>query len=327
MGESSSADRDQAASGRAPRGAASAPRVQVRDGQRDPYAWMERACVVIPALDAEPSIGALIAGIRETLPELRDAVIVVDDGSTDATARVARDAGCVVVTSDASAARASDLEGASGDRSANLGKGAALRAGLEAARARGMSVALTVDADGQHPPAEARRVLLAASRETTLVLGVRDLVRDGAPRANRFSNGVSNFFLSRFAGRRLRDTQCGLRRYPVRETLALGARGEGYDFEAEVLLRAIWSGLDVVEEPVRVLYPEDRTTHFRVGRDVRRIIRTVVATVGERWLGGDREHGDRAAASRSDAAARDERAQAGRTDDTAARAPAPPVEP
>jgi glycosyltransferase involved in cell wall biosynthesis len=243
--------------------------------------WLERACIVVPAFDAEDAIGDVIRGLSGTIPELASAIVVVDDGSRDGTARVAQELGCVVVTSSGAPSSAPPV---------NLGKGAALRAGFEVARERGMTVALTVDADGQHPPEEARRVLLAHEGESAFVLGVRDLVRDGAPRANRFSNGISNHFLSRFARRRLGDTQCGLRRYPIRETLALKTSGRGYDFEAEVLLRAIWSGLDVVEEPVRVLYPEHRKTHFRAGRDVRRIIRTVVATVGDHWLGRDTAH-------------------------------------
>ncbi len=116
------------------------------------------------------------------------------------------------------------------------------------------------------------------------MLGVRDLARAGAPRANRFSNGISNHFLSKFAKRPLRDTNCGLRRYPLAETLALRPRGRGFDFEAEVILRAVWAGLEVVEEPVEVLYPADRLTHFRVSRDPWLIVHRVVATVGERWL-------------------------------------------
>lgn len=239
--------------------------------------WLERACVIIPALDAEESIADVIADLARVIPERASAIIVVDDGSRDSTAQIARDLGATVVPSSGSSKE-------KGGRR-NCGKGAALRAGFEAARARGMSVALTVDADGQHPAEEARRVLLANDDGSAIVLGVRDLVRDGAPRANQFSNGISNYFLSRFARRPLRDTQCGLRRYPIAETLALRGRGEGYDFEAEVILRAVWSGIDVVEEPVRVVYPEDRKTHFRIGRDVRRIIATVLGAVGERWLG------------------------------------------
>jgi glycosyltransferase involved in cell wall biosynthesis len=238
-------------------------------------AWLDRACIIVPAYDAEPSLGGVIEALRREIPELAESIIVVDDGSNDATAKVAVAAGVIVVPSEPNAHR---------DGPRNRGKGAALRAGLAAAAARGMSVALTVDADGQHPADEARRILLAGDAEDTLVLAVRDLVRDGAPRANRFSNGISNYFLSRFAGRTLNDTQCGLRRYPVRETLALMARSDGYEFEAEVLLRAIWNGLDVLEEPVRVLYPVDRRTHFRVSRDVRRIIVTVAGATAENWV-------------------------------------------
>lgn len=228
-------------------------------------AWLERACVVIPALDAAPTLPAVVAALREALPERAGAILVVDDGSRDTTAELAAAQGCTVLA-----------------HGRNRGKGAALRTALATALARGFEVALTVDADGQHPAREARRVLFSAAPEGALVLGVRDLARAGAPRANRFSNGISNFFLSRFAGRRLRDTQCGLRRYPIRRTLELGAAGDGYDFEAEVLLRAVWAGVPIVEEPVDVLYPEDRRTHFHPVRDPARIIRTVLASLRDR---------------------------------------------
>lgn len=229
------------------------------------------ACVIVPALDAESTLAGVIDGLRRSLGE-DIAIFVVDDSSRDRTAAIARERGCVVV-----------------ERSgAPRGKGSALKAGFEAALGRGKRLAVTVDADGQHPPDEARRVLFAPTKtsdDDAIVLGVRDLVRAAAPRANQISNGISNFFLSRFAGQPLADTQCGLRRYPIARTLALGAHGRGYDFEAEILLRAIWSGMEIVELPIEVLYPEDRTTHFRVSRDPWRIIQTVVATVGERWLG------------------------------------------
>lgn len=222
---------------------------------------------MIPAYEAEATIAGVVADLREALAEL--SILVVDDGSRDRTGAIAREAGCEVVT-----------------HPDNRGKGAALRSGLEAARAEGFTAALTVDADGQHPAEEAKRVLSAAGDdEDVLVLGVRALARDGAPRKNIFSNGISNYFLSRFAERPLSDTQCGLRRYPVERTLALGARGTGYEFEAEVLLRAIWAGVRVVEQPIRVIYPEDRVTHFRIGRDPWRIIKAVVGATLEHARG------------------------------------------
>lgn len=227
--------------------------------------WLDRACVIVPAYEAERKLASVVADVRAALPALSEAILVVDDGSTDATARIAVDTGCQLVS-----------------HGRNRGKGAALVTGLATAHARGHEVAVTIDADGQHPGEEARRVLLATDDPQALVIGVRGLEAAGAPKKNQVSNRISNFFISYFAGTELADTQCGLRRYPIAKTLALAARGEGYDFEAEILLRAVWSGVPIVEEPIRVLYPADRVTHFHVVRDPWRIVRTVVNALAER---------------------------------------------
>lgn len=246
----------------------SGPMVMSSSENSASHAWVDRACIVVPAFDAERTLGAVLDDLRSAIPECRGRVFVVDDGSTDGTRRVAEAMGCQLLS-----------------HRTNLGKGAALKSGLAAAKARGFDVVLSVDADGQHRGKEARAVLFATDSPAALVLGVRDLPGAGAPRANQFSNAISNFFLSRFAKRPLTDTQCGLRRYPVTATLALGARADGFDFEAEVLLRAAWAGVPIVERPVHVLYPRDRTTHFRVRRDPWRIIKTVVSTVVTRRRG------------------------------------------
>ena len=223
-----------------------------------------RACAVVPAYEAAATLGAVVAGLLCEVPH----VIVVDDGSRDGTADAARAAGAEVVVLDR-----------------NRGKGFALRTALLRARALGFDVALSFDADGQHPPAEAARLLAASSDVDALVLGVRDLARAGAPRANVFGNDVSNFFLSRFARRALADTQCGMRRYPVVRTLALAPRDAGFAFEGEVLLRAARAGVAIVEVPVTVVYDEAsrRSTHFRKVLDPARIVRRVVLTLLEGW--------------------------------------------
>lgn len=215
-----------------------------------------RACVVIPAYDAEETVREVVARCREVVAH----VLVVDDGSRDRTAREAVEAGADVVA-----------------HGLNRGKGAALLTGLATALARGFDVAVTVDADGQHSADDVPK-LLAAGGPRSIVLGIRDLAEAGAPRANQVSNGISNYFLSRFAQRPLRDTQCGLRRYPIVDTLALGARGMGYEWEAEVLLLAVHAGMDIAEVPIRVIYPPGKTrkTHFVVKRDVPRIIQQVL---------------------------------------------------
>jgi glycosyltransferase involved in cell wall biosynthesis len=224
-----------------------------------------KTCVIVPAYEAERTLAAVLEDLaRELRPVLACAPIVVDDGSTDATADVAREAGAIVL-----------------QHGINRGKGAALVSGLEEAARLGCDAAISVDADGQHPAASAVEVLRASNDPRALVLGVRDLDAAGAPGANKYGNGVSNYWLSFFAGRTLRDTQCGLRRYPVNETLALGVRARGYAFEAEVILRACAAHLPIVERPIAVIYPpeNERRTHFRRVMDPTRIVLTVVRTV------------------------------------------------
>jgi len=225
-----------------------------------------RVAFVVPAYQAERSVSDVVRGLLELGgqafgdPAL---VIVVDDGSTDATAESARAAGATVLRF-----------------AENRGKGSALLEGLAAAHAAGARAAVTVDADGQHPPEEAVRLARSAAPAHALVLGVRDLRRDGAPAANRFSNAFSNVWMSWFCGRALRDTQCGLRRYPLPETLELGLRGRGYELEAEVIVRAVRRALPLVETEVRVFYPPraERVTHFRSVRDPARIVLCLLRT-------------------------------------------------
>jgi glycosyltransferase involved in cell wall biosynthesis len=221
---------------------------------------------VIPAYQAEKSVAAVVLGLFEALAGdgSTPLVLVVDDGSTDGTSEAAQRAGARVVR-----------------HPQNQGKGAALRSGFSALLAAGADAAVCVDADGQHPPEEAARLARDPAARSALLLGVRDLERDGAPAANVFSNRFSNRFLSFALGRTLSDTQCGLRRYPLPETLALGGRAAGYGYEAELILRAARLGWEIVEVPVRVIYPpeSERVTHFHSVRDPARIVYRVLFTL------------------------------------------------
>jgi glycosyltransferase involved in cell wall biosynthesis len=215
--------------------------------------------VVIPAFEAAKTVGEVVSRVRDA--GFGD-VLVIDDGSTDDTSSAARASGAEVVRHEA-----------------NRGKGAALRTAFARCDRDGITAVYTLDADGQHR-AEDLHVLAKSSlnEPRALVLGIRDLARAGAPRANQISNGISNYFLSRFSGIALRDTQCGLRRYPVRETMGLALRGTGYELEAEVILRAARRGIPIVQVPIDVHYPpeSERVTHFRTSRDVPRIIYRVL---------------------------------------------------
>lgn len=224
-----------------------------------------RVAAVVPAYDAAATVEDVVRGLRERWPwDAEDSIIVVDDGSRDGTMEFAARAGATVL-----------------QHANNRGKGAALRTGFTKALEIGADAVVSVDADGQHLPGDAIRLALHPASAETLILGVRDLVEDGAPRMNRFSNGISNFFLSRFTRLSLNDTQCGLRRYPLRTTMALGCVDDGYAFEAECVLRAARARVPIVEVPVRVYYPPEhlRVTHFHSVKDPARIVYRVVSTL------------------------------------------------
>ena len=222
-------------------------------------------CAIIPAYRATRTIAEVVRETRAHWP-ISDAVFVVDDGSNDETGELARSAGAIVIS-----------------HSVNQGKGAALRTAMAHTLKLGFDVAVTLDADAQHPPKEAARLARADFDPNALVLGIRDLVAAGAPRPNQISNRISNYFLSLFTGRTLADTQCGLRRYPLAATLALRGRDPGYAYEAEIILRAIAAKMPIVEEKIDVYYPpqHERVTHFDAVKDPARIIKRVLATMAD----------------------------------------------
>jgi glycosyltransferase involved in cell wall biosynthesis len=221
---------------------------------------VERA-YLIPAFQARPKLERVLQDLRSVDPDAT--ILVVDDGSTDGTGEAARAAGVEVAS-----------------HAGNRGKGVALRTGFTWLAERGFSAAVTVDADGQHRAEDAHALARHPAPDGAIVLGVRDLSRDGAPKASRFSNRLSNWWVSRFAGVALSDTQCGLRRYPLAATLRLGSSARGYGFECEMLVRAARRGIPIVEVPVRVIYPppSERLSHFRSVADPARIVVRLVHT-------------------------------------------------
>jgi len=219
---------------------------------------------LIPALDCAATIADLVRGCREHVAR----VLVVDDGSADATAEEARSAGAEVF--------------AHGE---NLGKGAALVSGLRYLQERGFTHAVSLDGDGQHFAAEIPN-LLAESRAhpDALVIGARRIESEVAA-INRFGNEFANVWVRIATGRDLGDTQCGQRVYPIGPTLALEPVGRRFDFETEILIRAVRAGMDVRSVPVRVYYPppELRHSHFDKVWDTARIVEMVVGLMLRLW--------------------------------------------
>ena len=233
-------------------------------------------CVVIPTYNNGGTIGRVVAGALEQC----DDVIVVNDGSTDATASILRG----IQTTPPSGHRrllhedAIAYSGGEGvtivtlDR--NRGKGAALKAGFRKALELGFAYAITLDGDGQHYPEDIPTMLRANQEHPgALILGSRML--DGADRSkgSSFANKFSNFWLWVQTGKRLDDTQTGYRLYPLKKLHGLSLLTSRYEAELELLVFASWHGVELVPVPVNVYYPpkEERVSHFRPGMDFARI--------------------------------------------------------
>jgi glycosyltransferase involved in cell wall biosynthesis len=223
---------------------------------------------VVPAYNAAATVGEVVATTRTRIAR----VVVVDDGSSDATATVAEAAGAEVLR-----------------HAANRGKGAAIVTALSHLGARGIARVLTLDADGQHLASEIPVLVEASDRAPrAIVVGVRRKEGHTIARVNRFGNWVADRLLRLIAGRPLPDTQSGFRVYPLPATLSLGAEGTRYEFETEILLRAARRGVEVVGVPVHVHYPPvaERVSHFRPWQDTLRIIRIVLRVLRGTARGG-----------------------------------------
>jgi glycosyltransferase involved in cell wall biosynthesis len=213
--------------------------------------------LLIPAYNAERTVGQAVAGGRAHA----DRVVVVDDGSADATGALAAGAGAEVIRHDV-----------------NRGKGAALRTGFARLVGSGARAVVTMDADLQHEADEIPRLVEAwRSGEADLVLGSRaehfDRMSRGRRAGNRFSCGALRFF----TGLELSDSQSGFRLYDARFITTLALRRDRYDAEVEVLLHAARDGRRIVTVPIRMARPDgEASSSFRPWVDTYRICRTVV---------------------------------------------------
>lgn len=212
-----------------------------------------RVLVAVPVYNHAPTLRAVVLGLFERHPH----VLVVDDGSDDLEPEVLAGLPVRMVR-----------------HGRNRGKGAAIRTAALEARRQGMSHIVTIDADGQHDPADLPLFLEAVAADPlAVIVGARDFNTENVPGSSRFGRAFSNFWLRVQTGVILSDVQSGYRAYPLNVLENLRCTENRYSFEVEVLVRAAWAGFRLREVNIRVHYPPkgERVSHFRAFMDNARI--------------------------------------------------------
>jgi len=224
------------------------------------------ACVVIPVYNHEHAIGKVLAQVLEHgMP-----CILVDDGS-----------------SPACAAELDRLAALHPDRvllerhTVNQGKGGAVLTGFARAARDGYSHVLQVDADGQHAVADIPRFLDAARARPQAVVAGCPVYDESVPALRLYARYLTHVWVwINTLSLAIRDSMCGFRVYPVAPVLALAKRrrlGLRMNFDIEILVRLYWDGVEVVNLPTKVGYPEDGVSHFQAWTDNVLITRMHVA--------------------------------------------------
>ena len=213
---------------------------------------MKIACV-IPHYNHAATVLNVAAGAHRYL----DTILVEDDGSTEIPANF--EAGL-----SASGVRLIRHEH-------NRGKGAVIRHAAELLAAENTDYMIVMDADGQHDPGDLPRFIEALERHPdSVVIGCRDFEHaENVPKSSRFGRKFSNFWCRLETGIDCSDTQSGFRAYPVRAFRELRFFCSRYNFEIEVLVKLLWSGVHRTEIPIKVIYekPGKRITHFHPWKD------------------------------------------------------------
>jgi glycosyltransferase involved in cell wall biosynthesis len=214
--------------------------------------WRSVCAAVIPCLNEEATIAQVVSGVIRHV----QTAIVIDDGSNDRTASLAKDAGAHLVSHER-----------------NFGKGTALRTGWRYAKERGFRWVITLDGDGQHAPVDIPLFFECAQRTSAqLVAGNRMQNQAEMPRLRRVVNRWMSRRLSTAAGQYFPDSQCGFRLIQLDALMALSITTSHFEIESEVLLGFARGGCVIQFVPIRVIY-KDEQSKIHPWRDTLRWVR------------------------------------------------------
>lgn len=204
--------------------------------KRDVPSQRRHVLAVIPTYNEQNQVGRVVRGVCDHgVP-----VLVVDDGSTDASAARAEEAGAIMLR-----------------QGKNQGKGAALRRGFQWGLEQGYDALLTLDADCQHDPEDLPKFLEAyASEDYDLIIGARNF--DDMPWTRYTMNVLGRWTFSRVMGQPMPDNQSGYRLLSGRLAEAtLSSEENGYEFEVEMIVICLQRGYQLGWVPIKTIYNEE----------------------------------------------------------------------
>ncbi|MEI6438179.1 MAG: glycosyltransferase family 2 protein [Candidatus Omnitrophota bacterium] len=198
-----------------------------------------KICLLIPAFNEAQALGPLVKDVRGRGFD----ALVVDDGSSDNSAEIARAAGATVI---------SNIK--------NHGKGYSLQRGFDYILSRDYDALITVDGDGQHAPEDLGQfVTLYAEQRPDIICGNRMRNPKGMPGVRFVTNKIMSGLISLVCRQKIYDTQCGYRLISTKVLRNIQLSSTAFEIESEVLIKASKKGYRIVSVPIKTIYSNERS--------------------------------------------------------------------
>ena len=214
-----------------------------------------KICVLIPSFNEEKTIGWLVKAVREKGFD----VVVIDDGSSDQTTKIARENGAEVIVNEH-----------------NMGKGASLRRAFGLLSEKNYDAVITMDGDGQHLPNDILPFVRCDEQgKPAIIVGNRMLKAKGMPLVRWLTNKFMSFVISGLCKKDIPDSQCGFRLIDTKVLKDLNLSTENFEIESEMLFEAAKNGYKIESIPVTTVY-EGQYSAIHPVKDTVRFIKFVL---------------------------------------------------
>ncbi len=201
--------------------------------------FQPKIIVGMPAYNEDRYIGSIILQAQQ----YADEVIVIDDGSTDHTSKVAHLAGATVIK-----------------HGENKGKGIAIQRILAESTKKEADILVLLDADSQHDPEEIPSLIKAVSEGFDVVIGSRETRRDVIPFYRKVGQRILSYFSGTLSRTKVRDTESGYRALSRKAISEIELKESGFAIETEMIANAAAKGLRITEVPISIIYTQNGST-------------------------------------------------------------------